>query len=293
MTGHEGVRSGRAPVAPYDEFDILIRELDVLRRRQVTPRMMRVTLGGPNLTGFESHQCDEHVKLVFPDPDTGVTRAPRQDGDHLDWPTPFPPTREYTVRRYDAEAEEIDIDFVLHEGGLASTWALEAPIGSSLWVAGPRPSRVVPADFGFHVLAADETGLPAVARWLEELPADARGAAVVEVADADEEQELRVPAGLTLTWVHRGDVPPGNSSRLGEHVRGIELPEDTWTYVWTGAEAGSVKPVRTWARKHGIGQPQSDISGYWKAGRTNAVPTGRLERLKREIEHLAGHFTDR
>lgn len=277
------------PQSRWAEWPIKIRELDVLRREYVTQRMVRVTLGGPGLPGFESHLADEHVKLVFPDPNTGTTRAPVQDGDHLDWPSPFPPTRDYTVRRYDpkdGEAGEVDFDFVVHEGGLASDWAQHAPIGSSIWVAGPRPSRIVPPEFGFHVLVGDETALPAIGRWLEELPGDARGVAVVEVADPAEEQPLRVPDGFSLTWLHRSD---GSAPTLGDFVGGLTLPDDTATYVWAAGEAGELKPVRRWARSRGVGgKGQCDIGGYWRRGSTGGVSTTRRERLGHAVAHALG-----
>ncbi len=271
------------PRARWAEWPIKIRELEVLRREHVTPRMVRVTLGGPNVAGFESHLPDEHMKLVFPDPETGRTRAPTQDGDHLDWPSPFPLTREYTVRRYRPDPGEVDIDFVVHDRGLASEWAQHAPIGSTLWVAGPRPSRIVPPEFGFHVLLGDETALPAIARWLEELPDDARGVAAVEVADPGEEQPLWVPEGVRLTWLHRSNA---DAVSLGEFLSALTLPEDTATYVWAAGEAGALKPVRTWTRAQGIGKDQSDISGYWRRGRTGTVVPTVGERLKHTVTHL-------
>jgi NADPH-dependent ferric siderophore reductase len=275
-----------APQATLVDFPIRIRELQVLRRTAVTPRMARLTLGGPGIAGFESHLPDEHCKLVFPDPDTGATRAPVQDDDHLHWPTPFPPTRDYTVRRFDAVAGEVDFDIVLHEGGVGSAWAQRAEIGSSMWVAGPRPGLRVPPEFGAHVLLGDETALPAIGRWLAELPADARGVAAIEVADAAEEQDLRHPPGIAVTWLHRDGAAPGTTSLLGDFARTIELPAGVHTYVWAFGEAGCIKPVRRWAREHGIGKGQSEIGGYWRRGRVTAVPTTRLGRLRAELEHL-------
>jgi len=284
------------PRAYYAEFDIKIRELEVLARTYVTPRMVRVTLGGPHLDGFESHVADEHVKLVFPDPDTGVTRYPTQDGDHLDWPRPFPPTRDYTIRRYDADAQEIDIDFVVHPGGRASEWAQTAPIGSTLWVAGPRPGLIVPPEFGFHVLLGDETALPAIGRWLEELPSDARGVAAVEIHDDAERQEITVPEGVSLTWLSRDGAAPGSTSLLGDFAQSIQLPEDEHVYVFAQGEAGCIKPVRTWARAHGIGKGNSDIGGYWKVGKKGEVPATASKRFvartKHRLDHLLGREHD-
>lgn len=262
---------GPQPQATTNWFPTLIRELEVLRRTMVTPRMVRVTLGGEGLEGFESHLPDEHCKFVFPDEGSDVVRHPWQDGDHLDWPEPFPPTREYTVRRYDPVAREVDFDFVVHPGGLAADWALHAEPGDRLWVAGPRPGIVVGPEFGHLVLLADETALPAVARWLEELPADARGVAAIEIHDDGERQDLRAPAGFRVEWLSRQGAPAGTTTLLGDFAESLELPDDVWTYVWAFGEAGCIKPVRRWARAHGIGKHQSDIGGYWKRGRTNAL----------------------
>jgi NADPH-dependent ferric siderophore reductase len=279
------------PRATWAEWDIKIRELDVLRREQVTPRMVRLTLGGPNMAGFESHIADEHCKLVFPDPDTGTTRPPVQDGDHLDWPRPFPIARDYTIRRYDEVAGEIDLDFVVHAGGVASEWARTCAIGSTIWLAGPRPSRIVPPEFGFLVLLGDETALPAISRWLEEMPADARGVVAVEVDGPEEEQKLSVPTGVELTWLHRNGAARGATTLLGDFARGITIPEGVHSYVWAGGEAISLKPVRAWARSTGHGKDQSDITGYWRRG----VTQDELEKptLRDRVEHAVAHLLGR
>lgn len=285
--------TAEGPRSHWAEFDIKIRELTVLRRTLVTPRMVRVTLGGPNLEGFESHLPQEHVKLVFPDEDTGITRHPTQDGTHLDWPRPFPPTRDYTIRRYDAAAREVDLDFVVHEGGRASTWAQTAEVGSTIWVAGPRPDLVVPPEFGFHVLLGDETALPAIGRWLEELPQDARGIAAVEIHDDAERQDLRVPAGVSLHWLSRDGRRAGSTSLLGDFAASLVLPEDEHVYVFAQGEAGCIKPVRRWARSLGFAKHNSDIGGYWKAGKDSGVPTALSARIANEARHRLDHLLRR
>lgn len=44
------------------------RLLQVLRVHAVTPHLLRVTLGGPDLADFESASFDDHVKVFFPPP---------------------------------------------------------------------------------------------------------------------------------------------------------------------------------------------------------------------------------
>nr|BFE94558.1 hypothetical protein GCM10020185_50940 [Pseudomonas brassicacearum subsp. brassicacearum] len=46
--------------------EIKRRRLQVLRVQDLTPRMRRITVGGPELAGFVSLGTDDHVKLLFP-----------------------------------------------------------------------------------------------------------------------------------------------------------------------------------------------------------------------------------
>ena len=116
--------------------EIKRRKLEVLRVVDLTPRMRRITLGGRELAGFVSLGTDDHVKLLFPQNaaeqaalETLVLGAGKSDG-------PMPAMRDYTPRRYDLDTLELDIDFVLHGDGPASTWAEQAKPGQFLHMAG-------------------------------------------------------------------------------------------------------------------------------------------------------------
>jgi NADPH-dependent ferric siderophore reductase len=163
-------------------YRIGIRELVVLRTKRLTPTLIRLTLGGPGAEGFQSHVPEEHVRLIFPD-EHGELRLPEPNGDMLRWPRPMPVSREYTVRRHDPVTGEIDIDFVVHRGGVASDWVESVEPGARVAVAGPPGGFVVPTHHDRYLLAGDLTALPQIARYLEELPRTATGWAIVEVAD--------------------------------------------------------------------------------------------------------------
>lgn len=248
-------------------YPIRVRRLEIAGTRMVGPAMLRMTLTGAELAGFESHSVvDEHVKLIFPDDDGGL-RVPEQDGLMLLWPTPMPPTRDYTVRRHDPEAGELDLDVVLHPGGLASEWASRAQPGERVWVAGPPAGLAVPESYDRYLLAGDTTALPAIQRWVENMASDTRGWVFVEVADAAEEVDLGAPAGVTVTWLHRDGVAPGRSDVLASAVRAVALPPGESVYVWVAGEAGSIKPLRRWVRDElGLDPADVSITGYWKLG---------------------------
>ncbi|NUT48704.1 MAG: siderophore-interacting protein [Saccharothrix sp.] len=258
------VRAGQG--AEKVGYPIRVRAVEVVRTTMVGTGLLRVTLGGPGAEGFEAHAPDEHVKLLFPEPD-GSLRLPEQDGLMLRWPRPSPTSREYTVRRYDPVTGELDVDVALHDGGLGSDWARSVEPGAVVHVAGPPGGLIVPHDYDRYLLAGDLTALPAIARWLEELPRTAAGWAFIEVADAGEEIELSAPEDFEVRWLHRAGAPAGTGTLLADAVRAIEVPEGERLYAWAAGEAGSIKPLRRWVRDElGLGKADHDITGYWKRG---------------------------
>lgn len=247
-------------------YPIGIRTVEVVDTCPVGSGLIRLTLGGPQTAGFESHGPDEHVKIIFPDRD-GTLRLPEPDGLMLSWPRPSPTSREYTVRRYDPVTGYIDIDIVRHPGGLAAEWVGTVEPGTPVHVAGPPGGLIVPHTYDEYLLAGDITALPAIARWLEELPRTAAGWAFIEVADEWEEIELSAPEDVRVHWLHRGQQPPGSSDVLERAVRTIPATDGQRRYVWLAGEAGVLKPLRRWVRHELRMDPGDyDVTGYWKRG---------------------------
>ncbi|MBP2365507.1 siderophore-interacting protein [Pseudonocardia parietis] len=266
IAGNLAVAYGKPTGATKVPYPIRLRELEVVRTAPVGPSLMRLTLGGPGLAGFHSHCDEEHVRLVFPG-DDGVLRLPEQDGDMLNWPRPLPVSREYTVRRHDPDQGELDIDLVLHAGGLAADWVRTVQKGERLHVAGPPGGLAIPHGYDRYLLVGDLSALPAIARILERLPADARGWAFVEVADATEELSLTAPDGVEVRWVHRGGDAPGYSDALERAVTAVRPPQDTSVFAWVAGEATTIKPLRRWLRDElALGPADRDVTGYWKRG---------------------------
>jgi NADPH-dependent ferric siderophore reductase len=251
------------------EHPLTPRLVEVKRVERLTPAMVRVTLGGPELRGFCEQAPADHVKLFFAQGDDPVPVKPFIQDDGLDDPppgAPVPVLRDYTVRYFRPDALELDVDMVLHGDGPGSTFAANARPGVQVGVLGPRGSEIVPYVFDWYLLGCDETGLPALGRWLEALPAGSKAFAYCEVADASEEQELRSDADVTITWVHRDGVAAGRSEALAEAVQSFAPPAGDG-FAWFGAEATTLKPIRRHLR-NGLGLPkhQVDVDGYWKAG---------------------------
>lgn len=253
-----------------DMYPLRSRVLEVAEVAKVTPRMVRVTFTGSDLEGFCTDNFADHVKLWFPDERTGEHVLPQVENDRpVNFRDPAAIIRDYTVRRYDARAGRLDIDFVAHDHGPAGRWAMRARPGDRLGVLGPRGTKHVPAGFDYYLIAADETALPAAARWLEELPRDARVYAFIEVAGPEEEQELDLPERASVTWLHRGEREPGTTDLLKRSVEALEPPEGNG-FAWAAGEADALKPIRRLFKERGFVKNESfEVDGYWRRGTVN------------------------
>lgn len=247
--------------------EIRRRELQVLRTEEVTPHMRRIVLGGEQLQGFHSASPDDHIKLFFPNAD-GVIVTPTMtpQGPQLPEGVAPSPMRDYTPRRHDAGAGELALDFVLHGHGVASGWAANARPGDTLTIAGPRGSFVVADDYDQYVLIGDETALPAIGRWLEEMPEGTQAQVFVEIADVRERQALESAADVRIHWLERNGVDAAGSTLLEDALRDFE-PDDGDTFYWIAAESRRARMMRKFVEGHlQVDAHSIRATGYWKAG---------------------------
>ncbi|MCF7728411.1 siderophore-interacting protein [Sulfitobacter sp. M22] len=247
--------------------ELRFRLLEVRNAERLTPHMMRITLGGGDLEGFHSPGFDDHIKLFFPAP--GEEAPPRPDLSERGVSFPagqvHPAVRDFTPRHHDPVAGTLQIDFALHETGPASEWARQARPGQKLGIGGPRGSFILPMDFDWHLLIGDETALPAIARRLEELPADARVIVLAEVDGEADELTFGTQAAATVHWVHRGAAPSGTAP-LVEALNTVAFPEGHY-YAWIACESSSAKCLRqALIAEHGANPKWIRASGYWRRG---------------------------
>ena len=246
------------PVIHRVSHEIKRRRLEVLRVVDITPRMRRITLGGEQLAGFVSLGSDDHIKLLFAQ-NAAELAALESPTFSVKGEGPQPAMRDYTPRRIDLSRGELDIDFVLHGDGPASTWAEQAKPGQHLHIAGPRGSMIVPDIFDSYLLVGDETAIPAIARRLEELPAGRKALVVIEIADEHEKQALDSAADVQVTWVVRGQ-----DELLGT-VRDLQVPEGS-LYAWVATETKLSRQVRrVLLDEHKLNDEFVKAVGYWRA----------------------------
>ncbi|MGV0635997.1 siderophore-interacting protein [Mycolicibacillus trivialis] len=258
-----------------------VHTFEVVATERLTEHMVRVVLGGNGFDTFRPNDyTDSYVKVIFVDDDVDVAALPqpltRDSFDELP-AHQQPVVRTLTVRHADPTAGQISIDVVVHgDQGSAGRWAAAARPGQPAYLMGPSGAYAPNPAADWHLLAGDESALPAISVALEALPADAVGQVFVEVAGADDEIDLPVPAGMSLEWIHRGGrADLVDDDRAGDHAPLIEavrsapwLPGQVHVFIHGEAQA-VMHNLRPYIRKErGVAPAWASISGYWRRGRT-------------------------
>jgi NADPH-dependent ferric siderophore reductase len=280
--GHflEKVAAPEKPELVWDGFDADLDELPGLRemtlvdRKMVTPRMVRVRLAGRDLARFAS--SGHIVRLLFPPSGLAAPEWPKpgKNGRPV-WPEEGkrPQSRVYTIRDVDVAAGTMDIDFVVHGAhGVAARWAVDAPIGDVIGVLGPTGLGLRQAEW--YLLGGDETAIPAIARILAKIDPTALATVFIEIEDAAERQALTHSDNVTVHWLERNGLPVGRTTLLVDAMKSVTLPDDTTKVVWIGAELETVRDLRVYFKKDlGLDRLELNASGYWRFGKAESAPT--------------------
>ncbi|UQX86835.1 siderophore-interacting protein [Jatrophihabitans telluris] len=246
----------------------------VLRREQLSPSLVRLVVGDGDIARFDGERAaafaDAYVKVMFLHPEADYDRPIDMAAIRTSHPAEhWPKLRTYTVREWDADAQELTLDFVVHgEEGLAGPWAASVGTGAEILLNGPGGGYSPDPEADWHLLVGDDSALPAIAAALQRLRNRAGDPAetlvFIEVHDQAHEIPLAIGARTTVHWVHRGDEAVG--LRLVEQVGRALFPAGR-VHAFVHGEAGAVRQLRRHLRgERGIGLDQLSISGYWRLG---------------------------
>lgn len=243
--------------------------LTVDRTEWVTPVLRRLWFRSDDLSAFaDSGFTDRYVKLVFPRP--GVDYPEPLDMRELRQtmaPEDLPVVRTYTALFPDVAAGTLAIDFVVHgDEGVAGPWARDAEPGDTLLANGPGGAYHPDPEADWHLIAGDESAVPAISAALDALPERAVARVLVVVDSEDHQPALRQGDGMEVTFLHRraGDEQP-----LAQAVRDLEwLPGRVQAFVH-GEALEVMRGVRPYLLKErGLPREDVSVSGYWRRGET-------------------------
>jgi NADPH-dependent ferric siderophore reductase len=246
----------------------------VVRTEQTTDNFVTVTVGGEELAGFEFMGLDQCTRILFARPGQDRLHLPQASADD-GWVAEFrampedrrPHVRNYTARRFDAEALEMDIEFVAHgDEGPASAWALGARPGDELGLLAEGIYHLPPEDADWHLLVGDESAVPAILSILEQSPRDLRGLAFLEVPSSADVREVDAPAGVEVRWLARDGAHTVPGQLALETVSGAALPEGR-PYCFVAGENGLPTGLRRFlVKERGVAKEDIAFIGYWRAG---------------------------
>jgi NADPH-dependent ferric siderophore reductase len=226
--------------------------------------MVRVTLGGPELTGFNISEAAASVRLLLPSPGSIELVIPKWNGNEFLLPDGNRPViRTFTPRRFDGAALTLDLDMVIHEDGVASAWARTASPGQPAALSGPGRGYTIDPDASMYLLAGDETAIPAMAQLLEHLPAAIPVQVYIEIGDPDSRLELPDHPLADVDWRDLPpDAPPGDALVTAVEAAAI----DQGCRIWCAGEAAAMHRIRTELfKRRGLPRSQATVRGYWKA----------------------------
>jgi len=221
---------------------------EVIGTHQLTPRMRRVTVRADSMVGVATRPAQD-VELLLREASGRRVK------------------RRYTIRHARPADGELDLDILLHGHGPGANWGASAASGDALEFQGPRGKlEVSTADW--HLLAGDESAVPAIAALCEALPAAERALALIEVRDASD--ELPLPASAQVKWVHRGAGAVGTPDLLAVAIAALPTPPGAG-HAYLMGETRSMVALRGLLEARGLAHDAIFVKGYWNVGRPDRI----------------------
>jgi NADPH-dependent ferric siderophore reductase len=224
--------------------------------------MIRVTLSGGELDGFEIEQPAASVRLLVPEPNSAELVIPEWDRNEFrlgDGSRPI--IRTFTPRAIGPDG--LDIDIVIHDGGVASGWAEAEDPGAEVAISGPGRGYEIDHSATGMILVGDETAISAIGQLIEHMPESI--AVEVHLVVADDFGQVEIPdhANTSITW-HKLLPTDEMGTTMVEALSAAEF--DGSTAIWCAGEAAAMHRIRTFLFKQiGVPRSQATVRGYYKA----------------------------
>ncbi|SDH20425.1 siderophore-interacting protein [Agrococcus jejuensis] len=246
-------------------------DLEVLGNEQISPHLRRVTLGGEDVANMTPQGYDQWFRFFMRRPDQDALQVPTSPKQ---WFPQYllmseakrPHIRNYTIRAFRRDVQELDIDFVVHEDpGPGAQWSIDAKVGER---AALLDEGLLYNDDGVEgdvLMVGDESVIPAIAGVCGSIDRATRGIAVIEVGHMDDVQDLGQPDGIDVHWIHRGSEREGQAGLRA--LSELDLPGDI-AYAYAAGEQSLATGARRHLVKHrGVDKANVTFTGYWRLGK--------------------------
>ncbi len=230
-------------------------------RKEVFPGLIRVTLEGIDVQALTRDGI--HIRLMMPEKRgrTPVWPTIAENGSTA-WPTGDDKlhARWVTIREIRMDEREIDVDIAHHAGGLISDWAALDGDEQEVGVIGPSGDPYLEETKDI-VLAADYTGLPAVARLIESTGGRVTGHVFAAAPSRDALAAYLPPSKLTLVPIPPEDFTVGIAKIIDQADLGKV------SYGWFGGEFKAAQAVRSiFKTKFGLQKRKQMSVAFWRSG---------------------------
>jgi NADPH-dependent ferric siderophore reductase len=229
--------------------------------------MVRVTLTGPELAGFDPGLPAASVRLLLPSKSGSSLGMPTWNGNEFlleDGSRPI--IRTLTPLRFDPSGPDLDVEVVRHGPGPLSAWAGAAAPGDEVALSGTGRGYEVDPDTSRFLLAGDESALPAISVLLQALPPHARVEVHAELSRPDARLELPPHPGASVRWHDLDPGAPPGDELFAAVVSADWEPE---ARLWVAGEAAAVQRVRRHLfGERDVARSRAVVRGYWKRGRS-------------------------
>lgn len=247
---------------------VKIRKIKVIKIENLSPTFRKITFQSDELKDFITASPDDHIKVFFPNPETGHYTIPALGEKGLQWnpEEPEPIMRDYTPINYNPQTQTLELIFFLRDHGPAAMWVKQAELGQELFIAGPRGSFVVSYDFDWFMFFVDEAGLPSVYRRLQEMPKTSKGwifASITSSAHHSLDLQSVCPPEMHIQWIANNNTL-GSSEPFIENLTQLNAPQGRG-FVWIKTESLAAMQIRSFILKQNLTEVEwIKTSGYWK-----------------------------
>ncbi|RKS87371.1 NADPH-dependent ferric siderophore reductase [Orbus hercynius] len=233
----------------------------------LSSNLIRIVLCCDKKLAVDPNWIGPHLKLLFPAENSQDIIFPQTNEENkIIWQDGVRErVRTYSIRDYNENDNSLSVDFVVHQHGVATSWAQQAKIGDCIGLVAMGSKNRFDETVKF-VLLGDIAAMPAICYTLEHLPAKQHVTAIIEVRDEQDKVTLNLPESATLSWLV---TPKDQPSQLISTLTQLKLDTaDSQLVFWGGMESSLAQSLR-----HYIKAQFTALSGdcvrlisYWREG---------------------------